>query len=73
MKPICKNCRFAKWERHAASRRLVKGRPGECTAPQAATVGPIADRVSVLRSAIWPDYAKECPVFQPVEKTPPPA
>lgn len=62
----CKACVFAKWER-TPSGRISSLHAGRClfeiTLPQL----PGNARLSISRSAIWPDEGTDCETFQAKE------
>jgi hypothetical protein len=61
----CKDCQSAQWTR-TPSGRIKTGAAGRCLFLVSAGLVPACVKVTIDRTAIWPDGGEFCPVFQPV-------
>jgi hypothetical protein len=69
--PICKNCRFAEWQRNQNG-NLYRDVAGRCTHPILTDVKsmpiPQCATVVVSHRGIWRRDVYECLVFEPIVK-----
>lgn len=60
----CKVCKMAKWE-STPSGQIKRKVAGRCMA-EPKVLAPACAEVHVLKSGIWPDGGKDCPMFIPI-------